>query len=95
MFGLDFCDFDNFLFLDLSLRCHKALSNLFSHLHEFNLVVAALTHLKISKKKLCNQKAIFNMLLYLMLNKPNYRKSQLNQSLSTQFQLKYPESNIK
>jgi len=27
------------------------------------------------------------MFLYLMLNKPNYRKSQLNQSLSTQIQL--------
>jgi len=35
------------------------------------------------------------MFLYLMLNKPNYRKSQLNQSLSTQIQLKYPELNIK
>jgi len=31
----------------------------------------------------------------MMLNKPNYRKSQLNQSLSTQIQLKYPELNIK
>ena len=30
-----------------------------------------------------------------MLNKPNYRKSQLNQSLSIQIQLKYPELNIK
>jgi len=27
------------------------------------------------------------MFLYLKLNKPNYRKSQLNQSLSTQIQL--------
>ena len=27
------------------------------------------------------------MLLYLMLNKPNYRKFQLNQSLNTQIQL--------
>jgi len=27
------------------------------------------------------------MFLYLMLNKPNYRKSQLNQYLSTQIQL--------
>jgi len=35
------------------------------------------------------------MFLYLMLNKPNYRKSQLNQSLSTQIQLKYLELNIK
>jgi len=27
------------------------------------------------------------MFLYLMLNKPNYKKSQLNQSLNTQIQL--------
>jgi len=27
------------------------------------------------------------MILYLMLNKPNNRKSQLNQSLSTQIEL--------
>jgi len=27
------------------------------------------------------------MFLYLMLNEPNYRKSQLNQSLNTQIQL--------
>jgi len=27
------------------------------------------------------------MFLYLMLNKANYRKSQLNQSLNTQIQL--------
>jgi len=52
--GLDFCDFDNFLFFDLSLRCHEALSNLFPHLHELNLVAAALTHLKISKEHLYN-----------------------------------------
>jgi len=54
MLGLDFCAFDNFLFLDLSLRCHEALINLFSHLHELNLAVAALTHLKISKEHLWN-----------------------------------------
>jgi len=54
MLGLNFFDFDNFLFLDLSLRCHEALSNLFPHLHELNLAVAALTHLKISKEHLCN-----------------------------------------
>ena len=54
MLDLNFCDFDNFLFLDLSLRCHEALSNLFPHLHELNLVVVALTHLKISKKHLYN-----------------------------------------
>jgi len=87
MFGLDFCDFYDFLFLDLSLRCHEALSNLFPHLHELNLATAALTHLKISKEHLCNEKVIFNMFLYFMLNKPNHRKSQLNQSLSTQIQL--------
>jgi len=52
MFGLDFCDFDNFLFLDLSLRCPKALINLFSHLHVLNLIVTPLTHLKISKTPL-------------------------------------------
>jgi len=69
--------------LDLSLRCHEPLINLFPHLHELNLAAAALTHLKISKEHLCNYKAIFNIFLYLMLNKPNYRKSQLNQSLST------------
>jgi len=27
MLGLNFCTFDNFLFLDLSLRCHEALIN--------------------------------------------------------------------
>jgi len=54
MLGLDFCAFDNFLFLDLSLRCHEALINLFSHLHELNLAVVALTRLKISKEHLCN-----------------------------------------
>jgi len=54
MLGLDFCAFDNFLFLDLSLRCHEALINLFPHLHELNLVATALTHLKISKEYLCN-----------------------------------------
>jgi len=52
MLGLDFCDFANFLFLDVSLRCHEALSNLFPHLHELNLAAAALTHLKISKEHL-------------------------------------------
>jgi len=35
------------------------------------------------------------MFLYMMLNKPNYRKSQLNQSLNTQIQLKYQELDIK
>jgi len=54
MLGLDFFDFDNFLFLDLSLRCHEALRNLFPHLHELNLAAAAPTHLKISKENLCN-----------------------------------------
>jgi len=54
MLGLDFCDFDNFLFLDLSLRCHEALRNLFPHLYEFNLATTALTHVKISKNKLCS-----------------------------------------
>jgi len=87
MLGLDFYDFDNFLFFDLSIGCDEALNNLFSYLYELNLAAAALTHLKISKEHLCNQKSIFNMFLYLMLNKPNYRKSQLNQSLSTQIQL--------
>jgi len=48
MLGLDLCDFDNFLFLDLSL------SNLFSHFLELNLAAAALKHLKISKEHLCN-----------------------------------------
>jgi len=43
MLGLNFCDFDNFLFLDLSLGCHEALSNLFPHLHEFNFAATALT----------------------------------------------------
>ena len=52
MLCLDFYAFDNFLFLDLSLRCHEALINLFPHLHELNL--AAVTHLKISKEHLCN-----------------------------------------
>jgi len=42
MLGLDFCDFDNFLFLDLSLRCHETLIKLFSHLHELNLAATAL-----------------------------------------------------
>jgi len=54
MLGLDFCDFANFLFFDLSLRCHEALSNLFSHLHELKLATATLTHLKRSKEHLCN-----------------------------------------
>jgi len=54
MLDLDFYDFDNFLLLDLSLRCHEALSNLFSHLYELNLVAAARTHVKISKEHLCN-----------------------------------------
>jgi len=45
MLGLDFCDFDNFLFLVLSLKCHEALSNLFPHLHELNLAIVALIHL--------------------------------------------------
>jgi len=54
MLDLDFCDFDNFLFLDLSLRCHEALINLFSQLHELNLTTNALTHLKIFKEYLCN-----------------------------------------
>jgi len=34
--------------------CHEVLINLFQHLHELNLVAAALTHLKMSKKYLCN-----------------------------------------
>jgi len=42
MLGLDFCAFDNFLFLALSLRCHEALINLFPHLHELNLATTAL-----------------------------------------------------
>jgi len=54
MLGLDFCAFDNFLFLDLSLRSYEALINLFPHLHELNLAAAALTQLKISKKHLYN-----------------------------------------
>jgi len=54
MLGLDFCAFDNFYSLDLSLRCHEALINLFPHLHELNLAAAALTHIKISKEHLCN-----------------------------------------
>jgi len=54
MLGLDFCDFDNFLFFDLSLRCREALVNLFPHLHELDLAATALTHLKISKEHLCN-----------------------------------------
>jgi len=54
MLGLNFWAFDNFLFLDLSLRCHEALINLFPHLHELNLAAVALTHLKISKEHLCN-----------------------------------------
>jgi len=55
MIGLYFCDFDNFLFLDLYLRCHEALIKLFSHVHEVNLIATAVTHLKISQKKhLCN-----------------------------------------
>jgi len=88
MLSLDFCDFDNFLFLDLSLRWHEALSNLFPHLNELNLVATALTHFKISKEHLCNKKVIFNMFLYLMLNKPNYRKSQLNQYFKNQNPIK-------
>jgi len=54
MLDLNFYAFNNFLFLDLSLRCHEALINLFPHLHELNLATAALTHLKISKEHLCN-----------------------------------------
>jgi len=54
MLGLNFCALDTFLFLDLSLRFHETLINLFPHLHELNLAAAALTHLKISKEKLCN-----------------------------------------
>ena len=54
LLGLDFCEFDNFLFLDLSLRCHETLINLFPHLIELNLAATALTDLKISKKYLCN-----------------------------------------
>jgi len=40
--------------LDLSLRYHEALINLFPHLHELNLAATALTHFKISKENLCN-----------------------------------------
>ena len=54
MLGLNFCDFDNFRLLDLSLMCHEALISLFAYLHELNLAVATLTHLKISKEHLCN-----------------------------------------
>jgi len=54
MLGLDFSDFDNFLCLDLSLKCHEALSKLFPQSHELNLAAAALTHLKIFKEHLCN-----------------------------------------
>jgi len=54
MFGLNFCDFDNFLLLDLSLSCHETLINLFPHIYELNLAAAALTHLKISKENLYN-----------------------------------------
>ena len=54
MLGLNFCDFDNFFFWHLSLRCHEVLINLFSHLYKLNLAVAVLTHLKISKVHLCN-----------------------------------------
>jgi len=54
MIGLDFYDFDNFVFLDLSLRCNEDLINLFPHLNELNLVAAALIHLKISKEHLYN-----------------------------------------
>jgi len=42
MLVLDFCDFDNFLLLDLSLRSHEALSNLFPHLHKLILAATAL-----------------------------------------------------
>jgi len=51
LFGLDFCEFDNFVVLDLSLRCHEALINLFPPLYDLNLAATILTHLKISKKK--------------------------------------------
>jgi len=78
MLGLEFCDFDNFVFSDLSITCHEALINLFPHLYTLNIVAATLTNLKISKEHLCNQKVIFNMFLYLMLNKPFYKKFQLN-----------------
>jgi len=43
-FNQIFCDFDNFLFSDLSLRCHETLINLSPHLHELNLVVATITN---------------------------------------------------
>jgi len=43
MLDLDFGDFNNFLLLDLYLRCHEALINLFPHLHELNIVAIALT----------------------------------------------------
>jgi len=33
-------------------------------------------------------KVIFNIFLYLMLNKPNYKKFQLNQSFKNKIQLK-------
>jgi len=59
MLDLNFCDFDNFLFLNLSLMCHEALINLFPHFHELNLVAAALIHLKISKENLCDKKSYF------------------------------------
>jgi len=35
------------------------------------------------------------MFLYLMLNKPNYRKSQLNESFKNQNTMKNPELNTK
>jgi len=59
LLGLDFCEFDNFLFLDLSLTCHEALINLFPHLHELNLAATAVTHLKISKKTVMQLKSYF------------------------------------
>jgi len=59
MLDLDFCDFDNFLLLDLSLRCYETLRNLFPHLHELNLAAAALTHLKISKEQFMQLKSYF------------------------------------
>jgi len=46
--------FVTFIIFDLFLRCCEALSNLFSHFHEFNLAATILTHLKISKEHLCN-----------------------------------------
>jgi len=48
MLGLDFCDFDNFLFSGLSFWCHEALINLSPHLDELNLAATSLTHLKMS-----------------------------------------------